>query len=74
MCWMPTISKGVHLESLFLPGGAAVCEELSVCVVQTIFCCLHPLLLLLPALDILYTFNKKLQNVLDAYYLHGCAA
>ena len=35
MCWMPAISNDVHLESLFLPLGAAVCEVGSVCVVQT---------------------------------------
>ena len=29
--WMPAISKGVLLESLFLPLGATMCEWLSVC-------------------------------------------
>ena len=28
-------SNGVHLESLFLPLGAAVCKDGSVCVNQT---------------------------------------
>ena len=32
---MPAISKDVHLESLFLPLGAAVSEDGSVCVIQT---------------------------------------
>ena len=32
---MPAISKGVHLESLFLPRGAALCKDGSVFVIQT---------------------------------------
>ena len=35
VCWMPIYSRGMHLESLFLPLGAAECEDCSVCVVQT---------------------------------------
>ena len=68
MCWMPTISKGVHLESLYLLLVAAVCCWL--CVLYTHFyCCLHYLPLLLQPISIQYKYNKELENVLDAYYL-----
>ena len=72
MCFMPAISKGVNLKSLFLPLGAAVCDWLCV-LYKHFYCYLHYLPLLLQPFAIQYKYNEEIENMLDAYYLQGCA-
>ena len=62
----------MHLESLFLFLGAAVCDWLCV-LYKHFYCCLYYLPLLLQPFDIQYEYNEELENVLDACYLPGCA-
>ena len=69
---MPAISKDVNLKILFLPLGAAVCDWLCV-LYKHFYCCLHYLPLLLHPFVIKHKCNQEIENVLDAYYLQGCA-